>query len=137
MASSKPDRLSMSHAQHDAFLKTRRDRIRFVVENQRAIISDKHMNEATAFIRQLTHIDITLRQTETMLELYPFVRVQVAKYGVYVDRRCRDEIANMVADFFLGSPWPDSSGTETGEEGDFLSLLRHQAETMGYGVRPL
>lgn len=137
MATVKSVHLPMSQGQHDAFLKVRRDRIQFVVENQRAMISDKHLNEAAAFIRELTHIDVTLSQTETMLDLYPFVRVQVAKYGVYLDKRCMDEIANMVADFFLGSSWPRSAGTETREEGDFLSLLRHQAESMGYRVRPL
>jgi hypothetical protein len=127
-----PDHLPMSHGQHDAFLKARRDRIKFSMENRRAIVSDKHLNEATAFVRQLTQIDVTLGQVETMLDLYPFVRIQVAKYGVYTDKMCMDELANMIGDFFLGSAWPRTNGKGIGEDEEFLSLLRQQAEKMGY-----
>jgi hypothetical protein len=124
--------LPMSHTQHDVFLKARRERVRFSIENRRAIVSEKHLNETTAFIRQIAQIDITLSQVETMLDLYPFVRIQVAKYGVYTDRTCMDEIANMVGDFFLGRPWEGSHSRDAGKDREFIMLLRRQAEKMGY-----
>lgn len=131
-SSDPPKRLALSPGRHDDFLKSRRDRMQFFAANRPAVVLERHLHQAVAFIRQLTQIDVTRSQVETMLELYPFVRIQVAKYGVYADRVCMDELAIMVADFFLGVPWHHTSGNDASEDDAFLRLLQQQADKMGY-----
>lgn len=87
------------------------------------------MQKAAELLTKITKIKFDAKQTESMLNLYPKARIELATNGL-LDTSVRNALSVAVAHFFLGCSWPtygDNIDIET-----FTGVLKRQAVKAGY-----
>ncbi|AXH59812.1 hypothetical protein [Pseudomonas amygdali] len=108
----------------------RQDAARFYMENVGAIPSDKSYEDARQYLAEISGLEFTRKQTESLLDLYPHARIKIAVYGGIGDTDVREELSFAVAHLILGCSWPTF-----GENQDidlFLEVLQTQALEVGF-----
>lgn len=114
-------------------LRMRQDAARFYMENVGAIPSHESYERARQYLAEISGLEFSREQTESLLDLYPHARIKIAVYGGIRDTDVRDELSFAVAHLILGCSWPTF-----GENQDidlFLETLQTQALEVGFTKR--
>lgn len=101
----------------------------FLMANRNVQPTAGQLEEAAAYIREFSQIDLSATEVGEMLMLYPKSRIALATEGMACTST-EDELAFMVAHFFLECSWPT-----IGDEVDmqrFVDVLKDQASWHGY-----
>lgn len=114
-------------------LRMRQDAARFYMGNVGATPSDESYEHTRQYLAEISGLEFSRAQTESLLDLYPHARIKIAVYGGIGDTDVRDELSFAVAHLILGCSWPTF-----GENQDidlFLQILQAQALEVGFSKR--
>lgn len=102
-----------------------RDSNALLIEHINVQPSERQLENAVAYLEELTDLAWTTSQVTMLISLYPRARITLAGSGT-----AHEDLAFAAAHFFLNTSWP-TYGDEV-DVNAFVELLQRQAILMGF-----
>ncbi|MBD8088968.1 hypothetical protein IFT48_03165 [Pseudomonas fluorescens] len=111
-------------------LEMRQDTAKFYMNNVGAIPNAKNYEDARQYLTEFTGLEFTPEQTQSLLDLYPRVRIKLAVCDGISDTDVRDDLSCAAAHLILGCSWPTYG--EQVDMDEFMAMLLSQGLEMGF-----
>jgi hypothetical protein len=115
----------------DSFLEIQRNRSALRLKHLKSPLPFELIDQVANFIQDETGLILSSDETETLIQSYPDVKSQIIEHPL-PDTGSRDEVLNMIFDFFLGTHRPTIGDNVCAKS--VIQILHRQAQRLGYKV---
>lgn len=110
------------------YLSLHRSAMERLIKHRKAKLTPDQLAAGVEHVKELTGIVMKPLQLADILEISPSAKMHLAAFGEF-GRQFNDALGS----YFLGCAWPTEKEVAAGIDlRSFLSILRRQAEAMGY-----